>query len=97
MFALFYMNDLMKYQMYSPHTPIFSPVVRMNPTKEPIPDLSAVMVPSPFRSSPAIAPRNGPMMSPKGGKKSPTMSPTMLPMVPNLLPPTFFVSQAGRK
>ena len=74
------------------------PVVRINPTKEPRADLSALSpVPSAAIYSPINAPANGPIIIPNGGTiKSHTIIPIVDPVTPALVPPYFFVHQIGK-
>jgi len=63
---------------------------------EPKADLKAFSLPCLFSISPAKAPKNGPIISPKGGKtKIPAIRPMVAPQTPLFVPPNFLVPHIG--
>ncbi len=86
----------MKYQVIIPEAINLSKVPNKKPINEPKADLKAISEFFPWRSSPIKAPRNGPIIIPKGGNKNnPNIRPIVLPQTPCFEPPNFFVPQTG--
>ena len=89
-------SSLKKYHVIIPEVINFNNVPARNPINEPKPDFRASPESFPEVSSPTTAPTNGPTIMPNGGKKNnPIIRPMILPQTPRLLPPNFFVPQAG--
>lgn len=74
------------------------PLVSKKPTKEPMPDLMAVLKFCPSINSPIKAPKNGQIIieiPPKGERITPTNMPIKHPRTPAFVPPNFLVLQTG--
>ena len=74
----------------------FKNVEAIKPKKDPNAALVARLTSLSLVSSPAKAPKNGPMTIPPGtGDKIPTIRPIVVPIIPAFVPPNFLVPKAG--
>ena len=79
------------------HKASFITVPNRNPKRAPAPERNADLMSASPKSSPTIAPKNGPRINPHGRKNNPITEPMNAPQLPHLVPPLYLLPSTGIK